>query len=187
MTVSEGQKVGMLTVLIVCLAIYGLSFFTVRQPRQGKPIPLMRQNPDCIAVELRGVRGEGIYFLPPGAAPQNLIDAAGIIKTGYKEELLSATIHQGARFTFSQDGKLKSGEMSAATKLSLGIPLDVNRASASDLSLVPGIGERAAAQIVQMRRERGNFSSLAELKDVPGIKEKKLEEIRAVLSTGLSR
>ncbi|MHB8092177.1 MAG: ComEA family DNA-binding protein [Syntrophales bacterium] len=187
MMVSTGQRAGMLAVLLVCLAIYGFSSFTIRQPRQGEPIPLVLQNADFIAVELRGFQGEGIYFLPPGAAPQSLIEAAGVKTPGYKESLLGAKISQGALFTVAGDGSLQRGEMSAATRVALGIPLDVNRASAGDLALVPGIGEGDAARIVQRRRERGNLSSLADLSDIPGIKEKKLEKIRDYLTTGLSR
>jgi len=177
----------MLAVLLVGLAIYGFSSFKIRQPGQGAPIPLAAQNQGFIAVELRGSEGEGIYFLPPGASPQNLIDAAGVKNNDLKERLLSAKIYRGALFTVTGDGSLQSGEMAAATRVALGIPLDVNRASAKELALVPGIEERDAARIVQRRREKGNFSSLADIKDVPGIKEKKLEGIRVFLSTGWGR
>ncbi len=187
MVASADQRVGMLALLIVCLGIYGFLSFNVRHPRRENPLPLAIQAPDFIAVEFRGIEGEGIYFLPPGASSRSLIEAVGVKKTGHKEGLLSADIHQDALFTFSGEGDLQMGKMGTATRIALGIPLDVNRASAGDLALVPGIGEAAAARIVRMRSERGNFSSLAELKDVPGVKEKKLEEIGGFLSAGPSR
>ena len=187
MIVSADQRVGMLALLIVCLGIYGFLSFNVRHPRRENPLPLAIQAPDFIAVEFRGIEGEGIYFLPPGTSSRSLIEAVGVKKTGHKEGLLSADIHQDALFTFSGEGDLQMGKMGTATRIALGIPLDVNRASAGDLVLVPGIGEAAAARIVRMRSERGNFSSLAELKDVPGVKEKKLEEIGGFLSAGPSR
>jgi competence protein ComEA len=76
---------------------------------------------------------------------------------------------------------MKIEEISAARRLALGLPVDLNRASEGDLSLVPGIGERMAVQIVQLRIERGEFRNLSDLMAVPGIKEKKLNGLKGYL------
>jgi competence protein ComEA len=47
--------------------------------------------------------------------------------------------------------------------------LDVNRASADELTLIPGIGPKLAQRIVDERRRRGGFTSLAELRSVRGL------------------
>ncbi len=183
MNASEGQKTGIIAVILICLGIYGFSVFTIRQPRGLKPFPSGMQRQDSIAVEFHGIEGEGIFFLPPGASPQELFEAAGIKKPVCEDGLLASRIIPGALFTVSDDGRLLGARMSAATRIALGIPLDINRASASDLSLVPGIGDHTAARIIEMRGEKGNFSSLAELTAVPGIKGKRLEKIKAFLTT----
>ena len=51
----------------------------------------------------------------------------------------------------------------------LGRPLDLNRATAEDLSAVPGIGQGLAAEVVREREERGPFRSAAALRRVRGI------------------
>jgi len=61
------------------------------------------------------------------------------------------------------------GGMSAGARLIVGEKLDLNRASAQDLELLDGIGPHLAAAIVAARAQRGRFSSLAELDQVPGI------------------
>jgi len=53
--------------------------------------------------------------------------------------------------------------MPAVRRLALGMPIDLNRASAEELSQVPGIGEKLAVQIVQLRQMRRQFESVSDL------------------------
>jgi competence protein ComEA len=47
--------------------------------------------------------------------------------------------------------------------------LDVNRASADELTLIPGIGPKLAQRIVDERTRRGGFTNLTELRSVRGL------------------
>lgn len=67
--------------------------------------------------------------------------------------------------------------LSAAHSLTLGLPLDLNRASATELELIPGIGPRLAENIVQYRQKNGGFGALNELQQVEGIGEVKLKQL----------
>lgn len=67
--------------------------------------------------------------------------------------------------------------MSAAHSLTLGLPLDLNRATAVELELVPGIGPRLAEKIVYCRQNNGGFKTLDELLQVDGIGEVKLKQL----------
>ncbi len=55
--------------------------------------------------------------------------------------------------------------------------LDLNTASAEELSELPGIGEILAERIVDYRNQYGPFSTLEDLLDVPGIGESTLDKI----------
>ena len=187
MTASESQRSGILIFAVICLIVYGLSLFTVGRPRTEKTIPFGLQNPETIVVEFQGARGEGIYFLPRGMGVQKILDHDEMDAFLLSEECLSGDACQGARFAASREGELQRGLMSAAARLALDLPLDVNRSEAEDLALVPGIGKSAAAAIVLLRKERRGFSSLEELRAVPGIKEKKLAKIKPYLSVGSDR
>lgn len=59
--------------------------------------------------------------------------------------------------------------------------VDVNRAAASDLARVPGIGRSVAQRIVELRQLQGPFASLDELLDVAGMTQSRLERARAYL------
>lgn len=55
--------------------------------------------------------------------------------------------------------------------------VDVNRATAAELVSVPGIGERLAQAIIELRERRGSFTKLDDLLEVRGIGEKNLASL----------
>ena len=57
-------------------------------------------------------------------------------------------------------------------------PVDLNRASFSELLALPGIGPTLAKRIVQYRWAHGPFRSVEELQNVPGIGPRLLEKLR---------
>lgn len=73
----------------------------------------------------------------------------------------------------------RRGEESAAPA-SAGI--DLNRASASELESLPGVGPVLAGRIVAFRDEHGAFSEVEDLLDVPGIGEAKLDQMRGSIT-----
>jgi competence protein ComEA len=164
------------------LAVYGFSFLAVGHSGPVNPPVYGVRQGRGVAVEIQGTRRDGIYFLPPRGASKELLKAVGVIKGEGEMFSSSPLIEHGALWTFSSGGDIRTEKMSAAKRIALAIPLNINRATLYDLSLIPGIGDGTAARVVQLRTERGKFSSLDELKDVPGIKGKKLDKIRKYLS-----
>lgn len=181
MVVSEGQKLGALALLILSLLYYGFSLLHARQPAPESPFLWGRQGPESVAIEIRGGRAEGIYFMPKGTAFDQIYKIAGIREGHSRLRSPDRGISDGTLLTISPAGEVIIAEMSAAKKLALGLRIDLNRASEGDLSLVPGIGDQMAAQIVQLRLEKGAFREITELMTVPGIKEKKLNSLKDYL------
>ena len=56
--------------------------------------------------------------------------------------------------------------------------IDVNSAEEAQLDLLPGIGPRLAARIVEERRTEGSFASLDELMRVTGLGPRLVERLR---------
>ena len=56
--------------------------------------------------------------------------------------------------------------------------VNINEASAEELTVIPGIGEVLAERIVGYRESHGSFYNVNDLLNVPGIGEKKLEKIK---------
>lgn len=62
--------------------------------------------------------------------------------------------------------------------------VNINTATAKQLQTLPGIGETLALRIVAYREEHGNFSSVADLLNVTGIGQGKLEAIMDLITVG---
>jgi len=56
--------------------------------------------------------------------------------------------------------------------------VNLNTATADELQLLPGIGSARAQAVIGLRKQRGGFKSVEELKDVKGIGDSALERLR---------
>lgn len=172
--------------LIAALVVYGGLLLHDRHPVPASPLPWGDQGSGMIAVEVTGSRGaNGIYFLPEAAASAELSKIMGNDTPMAHAGLATARLSSAPAFTVSAEGGvLKATELSAVKRLALGLPIDLNRVTQEELLLVPGIGEKTAARIVQMRESRGDFERLQDLTAVPGIKERKLRDLEKYLTVG---
>lgn len=62
--------------------------------------------------------------------------------------------------------------------------ININTASERRLEKVPGIGKDLAELIVSYRKEIGSFKSVSELKEVPGIGERRYEALKYSVTVG---
>ena len=62
--------------------------------------------------------------------------------------------------------------------------ININTASANELTNIPGIGEVTAQRIVDYRKTIGKFNSVNDLLNVKGIGENLLEKIRPYITVG---
>jgi len=77
-----------------------------------------------------------------------------------------------------------SGLAVAAAKPAPSGKVNINTATAQQLTVLPGVGEKLAARIVDYRQKSGGFKNVSELMNVQGIGEKNLAKIQAFLTTG---
>ena len=59
--------------------------------------------------------------------------------------------------------------------------MNLNTAGKELLTTLPGIGDAKADAILQYREENGGFSSIEEIMQIEGIKEKVFEKIRDLI------
>ncbi len=65
---------------------------------------------------------------------------------------------------------------------SLEFLVDLNQATAEELSLLPGIGPQLAARIIERREKIGAYRSAEELLQVPGIGPLRLAQMQELIS-----
>ncbi len=64
----------------------------------------------------------------------------------------------------------------------LGVPVNVNRANAEDLALIPGISEQLARRIVESRQSQGTFKTWDDLRRVKGVGPANIKRFQNYLS-----
>jgi competence protein ComEA len=76
-----------------------------------------------------------------------------------------------------------TGIAAAAAKPAPTGKINLNTASAQQLTELPGVGEKLAARIVEYRQKSGGFKNVQELMNVQGVGEKNLAKIQGFLTT----
>ena len=146
-------------------------------------------NPLLIAVS-GDVNEPGYYLLEgPAVTVGQAVEAAGGLRGAPAIAIPPALTArpvgggQAVRLTTSGQGPAEVAiePMPAAPRLTLGEKLDVNRASADELMLVPQMKVDAAAAIVNRRRQ-SCWRSLAELEKIPGVGPKTVERWQLYLT-----
>lgn len=124
----------------------------------------------------------GVYELEEGSRVFEAIEAAG----GALEGADLDSVNQAALLTDGQQIKIYSKEEMSNnislnnennTSASSG-KVNINTADKTLLMTLPGIGESRAGDIIKYRDEHGLFSSIEDIKNISGIKDKMFEKIK---------
>jgi competence protein ComEA len=173
---------GLLVLLLVLLLLYSLKPAFIRTSPERFP------HGEKIFVQIEGdVKFPGVYPFFRQPELMELINRAGGLRSfhGLPGSLTDITFPSGAKvvvssardsFSFYRD------EMSAFYKLTLGVPISLNRESEEGLTAIPGIGPGLASTIVEERSKRGGFKSLEEIMSLNGISQGLFIKIRPYLT-----
>jgi hypothetical protein len=139
---------------------------------------------NCAFVEVRGEVPRPGTFMVPGkrVSACDALVRAGMVDS-FPDDICSRTLRSGQSATLiDQGGRLQIHVdwMSADKRLVLGQKLDLNRATESDLLLVPQMKPEIAAAIVQERRKKP-WASVEELTLLHGVGQKTAEHLRTYL------
>ncbi len=63
-----------------------------------------------------------------------------------------------------------------------GFPVNINTATADDLTMLPGVGPATARRILDKRRELGGFASVEQLTEVKWVGKVKLDKLRGLVT-----
>ncbi len=144
--------------------------------------------PAPIVVHVLGaVRNEGAYKLPPGSRIADAIDAAGGANADadLSRLNLAARAPDGARLHIPLAGEDPVGAPGAVdedapsyTGGAFAQLVDLNTASLSALMSLPGIGEKRAEQIIAFREIKGQIVSADDLLEIDGFGPATVDNIR---------
>ena len=148
-----------------------------------EPPPTEPAGPVTVHVTGAVVR-PGVYQLDAGERVQTAIErAGGATADGDPDAInLAAVVVDGARIYVPAVGEPVPAADIGAESVPSG-PVDVNRASITELERLPGIGPATAAAIVTERERNGPFPNVDDLQRVPGIGPARLEALRDLVTT----
>ena len=184
MPMDRRQAEGLAVLAVIAVLFYAVKLLSpALWPLSTSTAPCTEENKTTKAVALnREGQEAGVFFLPAEATIADLLLAAGAPNT----PLIGRSNVRGLRagdkvYLAAASAVPVSGKMNAAELLALNLPVDINRADFEELVLVPGIGKKTAALIIALRERKKGFSSLRELEEIKGIKEKKLAGLQKYL------
>jgi len=146
------------------------------------------ENLSSYLLEVKGdVPQPGLYYYAYCPTIDEVLKVSGQIPNK------NITIDQNAQVTLSSGPSLwvqmtRKGlrvtlfPLEGKKKILLGIPINLNTATSDDLSSLPGIGPHIADEVISLRKTRGSFLKIEDLKNVSGIGEKRLKKIRKYLT-----
>jgi len=185
------QKRGLVIIFALTIGLGGFYFFNSRPSAQ--PVLMQEVLADTSQESLAGnsaqliinvagkVSNPGVYQLPQGSRVVDAIEAAGMQLKGVdiSDINLARVLVDGEQILV---GGLKLSSGKAATKkITVDSPLDINRATLTQLDTLPGIGPVTAQRIIAYRIKVGRINSLDELKKISGLGGMKFEEIKPLL------
>ena len=156
----------------------GTVFIISRQP-SGEPIHLAPSpSPSPITVYITGaIMRPGVYSLSTSSRVQDIVNKAG----GFIEGSDPAGINLAAALADGQKIVVPFIKTDIAVVNATSptppkpdpthpvYPLNINTASKEDLDLLPGVGASKAEEIVKYRDQKGQFITIEDIQNVPGI------------------
>jgi competence protein ComEA len=190
----------------VCLGAIGTTLY-LRLRNQTLPAPIIIMPPEATAtpsptatpgpmnIFVSGeVAAPAVYQLPPGSIVAEAIEkAGGFTRQAAQEQVnLALPLSDGTQIHVPAVGEtavvvppINVPAPTAASEQPAGNGLiNINTASQSELTQLPGIGPSTAAAIIQYREQHGPFNSVEEITNVSGIGGARLEQIRHLITVG---
>ncbi len=189
--IDKEQKQGLILVFILTIGIAGFYFLNSRPSTQpalvqdlnpGMVQENVSESPVDLIINVAGkVNNPGVYQLPKGSRVIDAIKAAGNQRNGVDiSDINLARILVDGEQILVGSPKPSSGKI-APKKITIDNPLDLNRATITQLDSLPGIGPVTAQRIIDYRTKVGRINSVDELKKISGLGGAKFEEIKSLL------
>lgn len=124
------------------------------------------------------VEAPGVYELDAEARIGEAVEAAG----GMTEEAADSWLNLAERMTDGQKIEVPSKKQAEELKEQAVVQesglVNLNTATAEQLTTLRGIGESKAEDILNYREQHGGFRTIEDLMQIPGIKERVFEKIK---------
>lgn len=160
---------------------------------QEKSVEKSKKADDVIYIHIVGeVRNQGVVTLNKGQRIMDAIEKAGgvteeadlskvnlafVLSDGQKVRIPSVNDEAGSGEEFVTAGG-GYNVVQGGSGGSVGVKVNINNASQTELETISGVGPSLAAKIINYREKNGKFRSIEELKNISGIGDAKFEGMK---------
>jgi len=174
------------------------SILLISSPPKGNPISLEEKSENqYIKVHISGaVYKPGIYSIKSKSRVDDIITLAGGLTEDADLDLINLAEHiydADRIFVPSIEKEVEANQKqieknaSDFCSTSISYPLNINKATQDELNCLPGIGPLKSLDIIHYRQIHGPYESIDELRNVEGIGEIILKDIRPIIVTGFEK
>jgi len=179
-TTTQRRTLGAVAGVLIALSLF-VVFSGKSEVVVAETIAPTQMVAPALVIDVTGeVVSPGVYELPAGSRVIDAIRAAGgaKAKAALSELNLARVIKDGEQIyvdpIYTAGSRARVGSMAAAPRG----PININRASASDLDSLDGIGPVIAKRIIAYRTTNGPFIALEDLLKVSGIGDAKFAQFK---------
>lgn len=162
---------------LVVVIVFGLVLL-ITNPTNPTPVTVKNAgNESDRQVSVYGaVRFPGVYEYKGNIRVSEAVEYAGGLSENADNEFanLSKWVIDGETIIIPTAGMLKPTITSSAQEAA---KINLNTADKNELMSLPGIGEKRADDIIELREKKGGFKRVEDIMEIPGIGEKLLESI----------
>jgi competence protein ComEA len=179
-TTTQRRTLGAVASVLIALSLF-VVFSGKSEVIVAEPIAPTQMIAPALIIDVTGeVVSPGVYELPAGSRVIDAIRAAGgaKAKAALSELNLARVIKDGEQIyvdpIYTAGSRTRAGSKAAAPRG----PININRASASDLDSLDGIGPVIAKRIIAYRTTNGPFTAPEDLLKVSGIGDAKFAQFK---------
>lgn len=177
------QQIGLCSLILILLLGWGIHYLLSLQGDLG----FVEGGNDIFILITGEVKVPGVYVFEGEPSLRELISrAGGLVRERTSKTWPELRLTQGTSVGISSENgymKVSTGSIPAAYKVTLGIPISLNRATEQELDTIPGIGPSLAKKIIDYRSLHGPFKTADEIRSVPGMGRLRYLKIRPYIGT----
>ena len=179
-TTTQRRTLGAVAGVLIALSLF-VVFSGKSEVVVAEPIAPTQMVAPALIIDVTGeVVSPGVYELPAGSRVIDAIKAAGgaRAKAALSDLNLARVIKDGEQIyvdlIYTAGSRARAGTKAAAPRG----PININRATVSDLDSLDGIGPVIAKRIIAFRTANGPFTAVEDLLKVSGIGDAKFAQFK---------
>lgn len=179
-TTTQRRTLGAVAAVLIAVSVFVVFSGKSEEVVAEKIVPTEMVAPALIIDVTGEVVSPGVYELPAGSRVIDAIKAAGGArpKAALSDLNLARIIKDGEQIYVDLIYKAGARTRSASKAVTPRGPININRATASDLDVLDGIGPVIAKRIIAFRTTNGPFTAIEDLLKVSGIGDAKFAQFK---------